>query len=75
MTNAARPVQFTGSGAASTTGHDPEPLFLVGSVPGAGITPGAAVADATIAADGTSAGTQLNALLASLRAAGIIASS
>lgn len=34
---------------------------------------GAAVANATVAADGTSAGTQLNALLAALRAAGIIA--
>lgn len=33
---------------------------------------GAAVTDCTVAADGTSAGTQLNALLASLRAAGII---
>jgi len=33
---------------------------------------GAAVANCTVAADGTSAGTQLNALLASLRAANII---
>ena len=38
-----------------------------------GFTPGAPVANATVAADGTSAGTQLNALLASLRAAGVIA--
>lgn len=36
-------------------------------------TKGAAVANATVAADATSAATQLNALLASLRAAGIIA--
>lgn len=35
-------------------------------------TKGAAVANATVAVDGTSAGTQLNALLAALRAAGII---
>ena len=35
-------------------------------------TKGAAVTNATVAADGTSAGTQLNALLASLRAANII---
>lgn len=34
---------------------------------------GAAVANCVPAADGTSAGTQLNALLASLRAAGVIA--
>lgn len=33
----------------------------------------AAVANCTVAADGTSAGTQLNALLASLRAAGTLA--
>ena len=33
---------------------------------------GAAVANCTVAADGTSAGTQLNALLASLRTAGVI---
>jgi hypothetical protein len=36
--------------------------------------PGAVVADCVPAADGTSAGTQLNALLAVLRAEGIIAS-
>lgn len=35
-------------------------------------TKGAAVANCTVAADGTSAGTQLNALLASLRAGNII---
>lgn len=34
---------------------------------------GAAVADCTVAADGTSAGTQLNLLLARLRAHGLIA--
>lgn len=38
-----------------------------------GITQGAAVADCTVAADGTSAGTQLNLLLAELRANGTIA--
>lgn len=37
------------------------------------VVPGAAVADITPAADGTTAGTALNALLASLRAAGVIA--
>jgi len=36
---------------------------------------GAHVANSVPAADGTSAGTQLNALLVSLRAAGVIASS
>lgn len=35
-------------------------------------TKGAAVTNCTVAADGTSAGTQLNALLASLRTANII---
>lgn len=35
-------------------------------------TKGAAVPNAVVAADGTSAGTQLNALLTSLRDAGII---
>lgn len=47
----------------------------VGGVPvtPGGFTPAAAVTDCVPAADGTSAGTQLNALLASLRAAGILA--
>ncbi len=40
-----------------------------------GVLRGATVANCTVAADGTSAGTQLNLLLAQLRAAGIIASS
>ncbi|MEG0870255.1 MAG: head fiber protein [Hafnia sp.] len=38
-----------------------------------GVKKGATVADCTVAADGTSAGTQLNALIASLKAAGVIA--
>ena len=38
-----------------------------------GVLQGTAVANCTVAADGTSAGTQLNALLAQLRTAGIIA--
>lgn len=38
-----------------------------------GVLQGAAVANCTVAADGTSAGTQLNLLLAQLRAAGVIA--
>lgn len=38
-----------------------------------GVLQGAAVADITPAADGTTAGTALNALLAQLRIAGIIA--
>lgn len=40
-----------------------------------GVLQGTAVPNCTVAADGTSAGTQLNLLLAQLRAAGIIASS
>lgn len=39
----------------------------------ASLAHGAAVANCTVAADGTSAGTQLNALLAALRTAGVIA--
>lgn len=39
----------------------------------ASLARGAAVANCTVAADGTSAGTQLNALLAALRTAGVIA--
>lgn len=38
-----------------------------------GVKMGATVADCTVAIDGTSAGTQLNALIASLKAAGVIA--
>ncbi|MDI3361160.1 head fiber protein [Lelliottia sp. V89_10] len=38
-----------------------------------GVKKGATVAACTVAADGTSAGTQLNALIASLKAAGVIA--
>lgn len=37
-----------------------------------GVKKAATVANCTVAADGTSAGTQLNALIASLRAAGVI---
>lgn len=37
-----------------------------------GVKKGATVAACTVAADGTSAGTQLNALIASLKAAGVI---
>lgn len=37
-----------------------------------GVKKAATVANCTVATDGTSAGTQLNALLTSLRAAGII---
>lgn len=37
-----------------------------------GVKQAATVANCTVAADGTSAGTQLNALIASLRDAGII---
>lgn len=70
---APKPVTFAGSGSTSNTAQKAEPLYLVGKVPASGITAGVAVANATVATDGTSAGTQLNALLASLRAAGIIA--
>ena len=49
----------------------PKPVYVTGgNIPTA---KGAAVANATVATDATSAATQLNALLASLRAAGVIA--
>lgn len=54
----------------------PEPIFIVNPAElraELGMPKGAAVANAVVATDGTSAGTQLNLLLTSLRAAGIIA--
>lgn len=51
---------------------EPRPVYIEG-LGNVTATKGVAVANAAVAADGTSAGTQLNALLASLRAAGIIA--
>ena len=56
-----------------------QPLAVIGGLPAAtsaiagGVLEGAAVSNATVATDGTSAGTQLNLLLASLRASGVIA--
>ena len=56
----------------------PEPITVVGGLPAStttlrgGVTKAAVVAPATVAADGTSAGTQLNLLILSLRAAGVI---
>lgn len=70
---------------AANLGIDVSKLKTVAPAGGAAGTPtatntvagtvkkGAAVANCTVAADGTSAGTQLNALLVSLRAAGVIA--
>lgn len=73
-TQAPKPVTFVGSGDKSNTAQEPQPLFLVGGLSVSGGVEGASVADATVESDGSSAATQLNALLASLRAAGIIAS-
>lgn len=75
------PKPLTNQPAGSSTTYSPKPVNVAGGVdPVAatatvvgGVKRGVAVANATVAADGTSAGTQLNALLASLRAAGVIA--
>ena len=58
-----------GEVAAVATGALPVPTASVRG----GVLLGAAVANITPAADGTTAGTALNALLAQLRIAGIIA--
>lgn len=79
---APRPVVITQRAAVSGE-PAPQPLDIVGtlpsgSLPAAGAAIGAvkrgvAVANITPDADGTTAGTALNALLASLRTAGVIA--
>ena len=79
---APKPVVLTQRAAVSGE-PAPEPLDIVGSVPAGaipaagatrgGVLRGVAVADITPATDGTTAGTALNALLASLRTAGVIA--
>lgn len=61
----------SGGGFSPVTAQDVADLSSGASLS----VPGAAVADITPAADGTTAGTALNALLASLRAAGVIAAS
>lgn len=79
---AARPVVATQRSAVSGE-PAPEPIVFVGTLPAGalpaagaaigGVKRGVAVADITPATDGTTAGTALNALLASLRTAGVIA--
>lgn len=73
---APKPVSLvTGTAGA----YAPEPLAVIGGLPAAstsafgGVKKAAVVAPATVATDGTSAGTQLNLLILSLRAAGVIA--
>jgi hypothetical protein len=74
MANAPAPVTIVGVTPAAGA-PAPKPLGLVGGLPAAsssvvgGVKKGAAVANAT---DAASALTQLNALLTSLRAAGVI---
>jgi hypothetical protein len=76
---APRPVTLVAIATPAAKAPDPEPLGIVGGLPAAtassagGVKRGVAVASITPAADGTAAGTTLNALLASLRAAGVIA--
>lgn len=75
-----KPITIT-AGDNPSPGQDPQPFIVVGGLPAAspaiagGVTQAAAVANATVSDDATSAATQLNALLAALRDAGIIASS
>lgn len=68
----ARPLKIVATPAViPSNGAKPQPVYVTGgNIPTA---KGAAVANATVATDATSAATQLNALLASLRAAGVIA--
>lgn len=78
---APRPKAVVATTAATNPqpGYDPEPLVFVGGMAPAtasvagGVKRGVAVANITPATDGTTAGTALNALLASLRTAGVIA--
>lgn len=78
MSYASEPISLTIQ-AALPGQYAPEPIAVIGGLPAAtnalpgGVLKGAAVANATVATDGTSAGTQLNALLVSLRNAGVIA--
>lgn len=55
----------------------PEPIVVIGGLAGASsaglVKRGVAVANVTPATDGTAVGTAFNALLASLRTAGVIA--
>lgn len=75
----AKPVVATTAASNPQPEYDPQPLVFVGGMPAAsasvagGVKRGVAVANITPATDGTTAGTALNALLASLRTAGVIA--
>lgn len=66
-----KPISLEQEAAASYAGPEPKPYVLVGELPAGSVTPGVAVANAT---DATDVITQLNALLASLRSAGLIKS-
>lgn len=72
---APKPVKLTQVTTGSYTGPAPQPLVIVGTLPAAAITKAAHVAPVTPATDGTTAGTALNAVIASLIAAGLMASS
>ena len=66
------PITFVGHQATQDGNYAPEPYVIVGPLPVGTITPAATVAPAVVATDGTSVGTQFNALLLSLRAAGFM---
>lgn len=76
-----RPVSLTTAVNSTNPPLKPEPLVVVGGIPVqaaaanvvGGVKRGVTVANATVATDATSVATQFNALLVSLRAAGIIA--
>lgn len=67
------PITFVGHQATQDGNYAPEPYVIVGPLPAGTITPAATVAPAVVSAtDATSVGTQFNALLLSLRAAGLL---
>ena len=82
MAPAPKPIVLT-QRAAVAGEPAPQPFVVVGTVPASAVAPAttttngtvkkaATVAPATVTADATSAATQLNALIVSLRNAGII---
>ncbi|MET4703031.1 hypothetical protein [Frigoribacterium sp. UYMn621] len=66
------PIAFVGHQAVQDGDYAPEPYVIVGSLPAGVIAPAATVAPAVVATDATSVGNQFNALLTSLRAAGLL---
>jgi hypothetical protein len=66
------PITFVSHQASQYADYAPEPYTIVGTLPAGVITPAATVNPAVVATDATSVGNQFNALLLSLRAAGLL---